>query len=109
VGHRRLAWTKNKLGQPTNSPNLTAIGLDSPEYFLRTAKFGSNVFPVLAIARAWVKLSSGTLKEFLSPKFFGRVAGAGKGNRLKNDFFVPLSIGERSRYLKILDSSLRSE
>jgi len=90
VGHRRLAWTKNKLGQPTNSPNLTAIGLDSPEYFLRTAKFWSIVFPLQAIARASVKLSSGTLKEFLSLKFFGRVAGAGKGALGKKYFAVQI-------------------
>jgi len=86
VGHRRLAWTKNKLGQPTNSPNLNAIGLDSPEYFLRTAKFWSIVFPLQAIARASVKLSSGTSKEFLSPKFFGRVAGASKDSFGKKYF-----------------------
>jgi hypothetical protein len=37
-----------------------------------------------------VKLSSGTLKEFFSAKFSGRVAGAGKGTPVKKYFAVQI-------------------
>jgi hypothetical protein len=76
MGNRRLTWANIGWAWPT----------------IKQTQSRSILLPLLEIPLAWVKLSSGTLKEFVPVNFFLLRAGAGKGGIGKKYFAVQIQV-----------------